>query len=263
VKKVLAGLALLLLAAHPVGSAEAVQSAFAYNIDVDSATVTYFKHVGQNGSPFGGSILGPGTIKTTGSSTTVAEAVAGSNPFTDIAVGDVLEVAPIGTSGRRTYLRVDARASAASITVDTAVDLGTGVAWRYWRLQSGTTVNDGWFPVSGATSVTIGVYWVQGDLDALQVIWQCRSAAPGSKPMQVFPGLTSECGLGGSAATVPGFCTYPVAQVGQATATTVQIVFGNYSECRVGLKYTTTDTSDAGANLEKVMVTVDTSRSTP
>jgi hypothetical protein len=252
-----------LLVAPVLNGAEAPVNAAAYAIDVDSATVTYFRHVGQNNDPFGGSIAGPATIKTTGSSITVVEAVASSAPFADINVGDILIVIPPATRVQ-TSVRVETKASSASITVFPAVDLGTGVAWRYYQLQSGTTGNDGWFNVSGAAAVSLGVYWELGDLDTLKVRWECRSHAINALPMLVFPGATSECGVSGSATAVPGFCTTANANKGLNSSVTLSMIWSGYSECRVGLAFGSTDAADtAGSTEENVRISVDVLRSTP
>lgn len=258
-------LAVLALLAAPVSfAAEAPANAAAYAIDVDSATVTYFRHVGQNGDPFGGSLSGPGTIETSGSATTVVESVASSAPFADIGVGDILIVTPPATF-TQTFLRVEAKASSASITVFPAVDLGTaGVAWRYYKLESGTGAAIGWFSVSGAYSISLGVYWELGDLDTLKVRWECRSHAINALPQLVFPGATSECGVSGSGTAVPGFCTTANANKGLNSSVTVSLIGSGFSECRVGLAFGSTDAADtAGSTEENVRVSVDVLRSTP
>lgn len=257
--------AALLLVTSSVNSAEAPVNAAAFAIDVDSATVTYFRHVGQNADPFGNSIAGPATIKTTGSSVTVVEAVAASAPFADIAVGDILIVTPPAAGAVPTFLRVEARASSASITVFPAVDLGTtGVVWRHYKLESGTGATAGWFSVSGAYSVSLGVYWELGDLDTLKVRWECRSHAANALPMLVFPGAASECGVSGSATAVPGFCTTANANKGLNSSVTLSLIGSGFSECRVGLAFGSTDAADvAGTTEENVRVSVDVLRSTP
>lgn len=221
----------------------------AYNYDVDSATLTYVRMVGTNGDPYGSAISGTGTIKTAGSSTTVTENVAGSNPFTNVGVGDVIDVAP--TSSTHNVVTVTARASAASITVDTAVDWSAGYVWKWWDTQTGTTATDGWVSVSGASTVGITVQYDQGDLDALKVRFECKGDWPGAAPVILYPGDSSDCGGGTLSA---GFCEFATA--GITSRITVIDTAPVFSDCRVGLAFKTTDTSDVGANLEKVTIAI-------
>jgi hypothetical protein len=242
--------ALLLFVAPLLFSAEVKNGTFAYNYDVDSASLTYVRLVGQNGDPFGGSIAGPGTIKTVGSSTTVTENVASTNPFRDVGVGDVIQVST-STNARFTRVVV-AKASDASITVDSAVDLSAGYAWRWWDSQIGTTINDGWIDVSSYSSAAMTVQYEQGDLDALTVRWECRTASLGAQPVIVYPGESSDCGIGGTLVT--DRCSFATAGVTARLA--VEVLDNPFAACRVGLAFAATDTSDAGAALEQVIVTL-------
>jgi hypothetical protein len=68
----------------------------------------------------------------------------------------------------------------------------------------------------------------------------------------VYPGESSDCGIGGTLST--DRCNFATAGV---TARLTVLVEGNlFSACRVGLAYAASDTSDAGANLEQVTVTL-------
>lgn len=257
-KKALAVLALLLLASSGY-AADAVKAAAAINIDVDSATVTFCRHVGQKGDPFGGSIAGPGRVETDGSDTQIESAGQGSE-FEELAVGDVMEFTLNGAKALRT---ITSKADNNTVVVDSAIELsadltGDGVSWRFWRRQCGTGATDGWFDIAGGKAL-LGVWYFQGDLDELLVRWECRSAAPGAIPTLVFPGPSSDCGITGDAAANPGYCT--LANGGINETVTVQVE--GFSACRVGLAYGSTDTSDAGAALEQVMVTADVITGTP
>ena len=212
--------------------------------DIDSNTLTYFKMNGLNGNPFGPDIQGQSTIQTAGSNTTVTEFVAGALPFTLLAVGDAIFVRrPDGTVDRRIIV---AKASGASITINTPVDWTGGFAFTWRDLLSGTAVTDGWISASAAAATTFHIQYDQGDLNTLAVRVECRGGYPGALPIQVFPACAA-----GACATEQAYTT-----VGIASRSTFVVVDPVFTECRVGLRYTTTDTSDAGANLESVTVGV-------
>jgi len=251
-KRLLAWALAFLFVAPLLFSAETKNASFAYNYDVDSASLTYVRMVGQNGDPFGGSMVGPGTIKTVGSTTTVTENVASSNPFRDVGVGDVIQVST-STTTRFTRVVV-AKASDASITVDTAVDLTAGYSWRWWDTQVGTTINDGWIDVGQMSTVAMTVQYEQGDLDGLRVRWECKTASLGANPVIVYPGESSDCGIGGT--LVVDRCNFATA--GVTARLTVAVTDNPFAACRVGLAFAATDTSEAGANLEQVTVTIST-----
>lgn len=230
---------------------------FAFRYDVDSSTLTYCRVEGQNRDPFGPALPGRGRVKTTGSSTTVVEQVTGDNPFTEVAVGDVLLVhRPDGTSPGDDLVVVTARASAASITVDTSVDWQNGTAgrtWEWYRTVCGTTANDGWINVSqGAAALTL--QYDQGDLTALVARFECKTAALGAQPVIVYPGKSSDCGLGGTLST--DRCSFATA--GITSRLSVIIAPTVFSQCRIGLAWTGADTSDAGANIEQVTASLTT-----
>jgi len=253
-RKLLQGLLGILFVAPLLFASEVQNANFAFDYDVDSASLTYVRMVGQGGNPFGGAMAGPGTIKTTGSSATVVENVASSNPFTNIEVGDVIQVST-STNARDTRV-VIAKATAASITVDSVVDWSAGYSWRWWDTQKGTTSADGWIDVGGADSIIMTMQYDQGDLDALTVRWECKSASLGSNPVIAYPGEASDCGIGGTLST--DRCSFATA--GVTARLSVMIESNPFSACRVGLAYAAADASDAGANLEKVTVTLSTTR---
>lgn len=239
----------------PLGWADTQRTAnFMIRFDVDSVTETFCRVTGQNGDPYGGTIPATPQIKTTGSSTSVTENVSGTNPFADLAVGDLLLVTrATGTGG--TDLRViTVRTDAANVTVDVAVDWSGGFTFRYLKTRCGTTDADGWVDASGAKWISMTVQYEQGDLDNLSVRWYGRAAGIGSLPVEIHPGTAGSCGSGTLAAR---FCDF--ATPGQASRTTY-VTEAPWNVVRMGFKRKTTDTSDAGANLEIVTATVTTSR---
>lgn len=252
-KRVLALTLALVLALPLVGSTQNVQQAanFTYKYDVDSATLTYCRMEGQGGDPFGGSKLGPGTIKTTGASTSVTTNVAAAGPFIDVAVGDVLAVLRTATN-TTDYAVVTVKTDDNNITVDASVDWTGGVSWRYWKTRCGTTASDGWIDVGGYSNVLLTVQYEQGDLDGLRVRWECRANGIGAGPVIVYPGESSDCGLGGTLSV--DRCNFAAA--GLTARLAAQITGNTFGACRIGLAFAATDTSDAGANLEQVTALV-------
>jgi hypothetical protein len=186
-----------------------------YGKDVTDTSYSYCKLVGSNGDPFGTANVGRGRIETSGSSTTVTEVTTGDNPFTEIAVGDVLMIQVGSTVYRR---NVVARASAASITVDTAIDLSAGYSWSWYQQKCGATAADGWIPVSLAHTMSFAVDWITKNATSLDHSFECR--------------------VGGITATV-------IEQASQSAVGPSVYVLpdGVWDECRIGLKLTT----DTGA----------------
>lgn len=257
----LLALALALVLALPIAGTGQVQSLaanFTYRYDVDSATLTYCRLEGANNDPYAGSRLGQGTIKTTGSSTSVTTGVAAAGPFIDSAVGDVLSVLRQSASGSPTdNVVITVRTDDNNVTVDQAVDWSavapaTGFSWRTWKLRCGTTDNDGWIDVGGARTALLTVQYDQGDLDALRVRFECKGYGLGAAPVIVYPGEASDCGLGGTLST--DRCSFATA--GATARLSIVVDPNHFGACRIGLAFAATDTSDAGANLERVTASV-------
>jgi len=148
---------------------------FYLNYDLDSASYKYGKIEGRNPG-FGG-------IKTTGSSVTIDAVVAGAGPFAPLLVGDYIWIHVGETVYKR---RVATKPSNDQITVNTAVNLGTGTAaWYFLPFRIGTTDEDGWLSTEGLTRA-----WILFDFatvaDAVDVSVEVRGRAPGEKPKPVF-----------------------------------------------------------------------------
>jgi hypothetical protein len=186
-----------------------------FSKNVADASYVYCKLAGKNGDPFGDPVPGRGTIQTTGSSVTIDETVVGSNPFTEVVVGDMLVV----TTGGVTYRRaVVTRASAAQITVDTAITLAANTQWAFYRSSCGTAVTDGWIPVSLKSELSFGVDWKTKAGTSIDHSFECRLA--GSAPAALEQASTTT-----------------------ATSSFLEITAGVWDECRIGLKIST-DTGD-------------------
>jgi len=232
--------ALALLGAPLLWGAEDVAAVMLYKYDVDSNTVSYCRMVGQQGSPFGGSVAGKGRIKTSGASTTVTSQTALDYSFAGVDIGDMLE---IRTDPDTVTLRtVVTNADDDTVTVDSNVTL-SNASYRFWKLQCGTGATDGWVDLSGYKNRNITVQYDQGDLGGFDVQVQCKLNFPGSQPVQVFPVCTvASCGT---------YQVYTTPGIASRTSVEIPTPFG---ACRVGFKYSTSDASDAAGNLEQVTI---------
>ncbi len=244
-RKLLIALGLVALAATAAAQNDYRVAMIRY--DVDSSTTTYCS-TSMVGFP------GAATVSTSGSSTTVASAVASSGALKPVLVGDVIVAKNTSTSDLFTagYAAVVvAKASDDSITVDPAVNW-SALSYTYYRAVCGTTVDDGWISMGTYSKATITIAYPQGDLGALSWRFECRSGIGlASVPVVVYPSEGDGCGNDG--AQVTGYCDYATAA---ATATFSFEDFGSWSACRIGFKYSTSDASDAGANLERVTGTI-------
>lgn len=221
-KVMLLAFLLLPLCAQAQTVIEQKKAPIAYNWDLTATSYTYCRYLGLNGDPWANShIPGRSRIKTSGSSTTVTEYVTGDNPFTEISVGDILYIQqPYGAPEAPRL--VTARASAASITVDTAIDLSAtgGFSWT-WRKQScGSTISDGWFPVGNFYTLTFSTEWATKNATSLEAQVECRLGNVSASPTIINSASLSAVGNN-----------------------TVIITDGVFDSCRLGLKLTT----DTGA----------------
>jgi hypothetical protein len=214
--------------------------------DVDSTTLTYCITSGP--------MMPQQLIKTTGSSANLAPYVASSAPFRGMAVGDVLSIRTAPST--YAWRVVTTFTSENAVTVDTAIDLSAtgGFAFQWYRNACGTAATSGWFSVAAAANrAGMTVSFLQGDITNLVARWECKQA--GGEIVIVYPGETSDCGLGASLST--DRCSWAAAKAGAADGSlTVVDDAPVYNVCRVGLAYVTADTSDATTNLEKVSVIV-------
>lgn len=199
--------------------------------DVTSTSYVYGAFLGANGSTFGAPISPSGNnrCKTSGSSTTVTEETASTDPFAPVSVGDILQVT-IPATGVRTSVVVTAKASAASITVEPAVDLTAGSAFTYLRTSVGTGDTLGWIPVSGDGEKSFS--WTIATINAtsIQATIQCVDSYIGAPYVTIYPPVTSET---------------DTCFTGSFTAVkTCKFFFVDpYAACRLGFKVT----GDAGA----------------
>jgi hypothetical protein len=137
---------------------------------------------------------------------------------------------------------VTARASATSITVDSAVNLNdtAGFQFTYAHPSCGTGATDGWFiPSAGKHTVTI--VYRQGDLTGgLDFDIETRTRS----------------GIGTALRVLTGNIPVTTALINGTT-----VVLGETTNSfRVGLRYNTADPSDAGAAAEQIDVVLSTER---
>jgi len=212
--------------------AESIRTAnLFYKYDIGATSYTYCTYAGRGGDPFAAPYPGHDLITTSGSSTTVTEYVASSGPFDVLSVGDILVVFTAGQPTTPNYRLVTAKASSASITIDTAITLSsTGNSWTYLKQSCGTGSTSGWIP-AGSDGGKI-ITWQVDTINAtsIEVTLQGRAGGVNSNAQTLFPvtGATgTSCQTGSTTGTIT--CT-----IGDIWA---------WSDIRFGVKVT----GDAGA----------------
>lgn len=161
----------------------------------------------------------PIKIKTTGSSTTVAALTTGTNPFALLSVGDILQLNYKGNSFERA---ITAKASNDSVTVDTAVDIGTaGSYFRFKTIMVGADSEDGWIGVGNMDSIRYDINIIQmngtGGIDSKV---ECR-LAQGTPVVVIGTTNTTAAGVVDNSVDL------------QAA--------GPFDQCRLGIKWNTSD----------------------
>jgi hypothetical protein len=184
---------------------------------------------------------GLGRIETDGSNATVT-ALSGDSSFSALAVGDEVVANNQNLTAPVTFTII-ARASATSVTADQAVNIDvTGASAFQWRdLTCGTTASDGWFRLPPGRT-TGSIIYRQGDLEGgVTFIVEGRNRGSYGVPSQLVTGV-----LATESATLNSDNTF--------------IIGEDFQEYRVGIKATTSDPGDAGANIEQVGVEFTTVR---
>lgn len=243
---------LILMMLPLTGSAQSVQKAYWASLwDVDSDSATYCVSLGQGNSPWGAAKPGAATIESSGSSTTWTAVTADTLPFRDLAAGDVIYAIPPGGGTIVTRL-VTAKASGDSITVQTAADIsaGDGYTFTFRTASCGTGITNGWIDVSNYSDLTGVIQYDQGDLaTGLEAQIQCKQNSDNIVAVPLYPVEGNlGCGTGTEASGYCLFATAPASLPFQIT--------GRWDACRIGIRRSGADTSDAGANLESVTITL-------
>lgn len=179
-------------------------------------------------------------ITTSGVSTTTVASVNTDGPFTNVAVGDLLQFNVVTTGGgAHTYQRkVTARASANSITVNSAVKIpAAGVTFTYQRFfVTRDPLDQVWIPTRGYRALTLD-YRVAANANTGGVIatLECNDDQTGAG-WPTAPWVTV-----GSLTTASG-----ATQAASVTALGPVILQESYfGYCRVGLKFGTADDADS------------------
>lgn len=171
-------------------------------------------------------------VTTSGASSTTVASVNTDGPFSAMVPGDVVWLSVVdGTTTLRTGLAlrwITAKASANSVTIDSAVVIPTaGLGFSWQQAAASTAASAGWFGVQGkATTIQIQVdqMSVTGGID---YALEC-----GVAPFGVGPVTTDV-----------------VATANIASASVVTLAVGEpYDVCRVGLKIGTNDNLDVITN---------------
>lgn len=237
---------LLLFLALLVGAPAWAQTTVLFtDVDLDATSYTFYTLCSPGSVTFTASVcVGQGRfevkgITTSGSSSTTVTSVASNAAFNELLAGDEIEIynsEPTSVNGRERRL-ITARASANSVTVDSAVTIQSGgKPFAWWKLVSGTTSEDGWFSIGDADHFSIILGFTQAvTTGGITYKVECRESYLGRKsPVVLVAGETT-------------VTTFP------ATAR-VNVRDERYAECRIGMKIVTDDTpgGDTGANQEKI-----------
>lgn len=99
-------------------------------------------------------------IKTSGSSTTVAENATGDAVFQGFANGDLIHTKAGADGAWSSRVITDATLAPTSVVVDTAITLTGGKAWSFQKWINGTTATDGWFRTAGLKEKAVEFEWV-------------------------------------------------------------------------------------------------------
>lgn len=137
-----------------------------------------------------------GFADTSGSSTTtiaLESTGAGSTPFDQVGVGDVLFYVTSETNAG-TYRTVTAKASSTSITVNSAWDLGTGKALRHMPFRSGTGASDGWVYVGSMKNITIKYSLTTLGATTVRIVIQVKGGDIDSTAFDLFDETASATG---------------------------------------------------------------------
>lgn len=189
--------------------------------DLSSTSTIYCTSSAQDFVP------GINAIATSGSSVTTT-AVSGT-PFDAIAVGDWIQATGL-------QRQVATKASGASITVNSAWNLGTaGVGWQYLHFTCGTAASDGWMSIAGLdlAQACAEINTLNGT--SVDVVWEARSDLSQTNPIQIHPGTAGSASSCGSGTHASGFCNFTAAGIGARVC--IQTA-GPWDAVRVGLKIT-------------------------
>lgn len=177
-------LALLILAMLPAipAQAQSAQATFMSAYDVAATSFIYCVQTGQNGNATDATpIRGFAPIITSGSSTTVTSATASTSAFRDVVVGDVLFIRqdPATTT---TVRYVTARASADSITVDSAVNITAATLFSFRHQTCATAATSGQINAAWGAAANKAVELCITTLNATSISFSVEGKLHGDSP---------------------------------------------------------------------------------
>lgn len=237
----------LMLMAAPSWAQATKQAMFSKAYDLDSASYIFCNVTGQLGDPWGPPIPGLSPIATSGPSTTVVEVTASSLPFANLGVGDIIFTTD--STGAAAIRAITAKASGASITVDSAINLGTSTPFSWKKLTCGTTAESGWISVQGWLYKKVSVHLNQMDATSIDIKWECRDRTIDTQPEYVYPGSSTASGVCPGGTSASGACNYTAASIATRTSVEVDVP---YDQCRVGMKINTDDGLDTTTHAESI-----------
>jgi hypothetical protein len=188
-----------------------------------------------------------GTATTSGSSATTTSTNAA---FTSLIATDLVWAT---ISGQKTGRYVSARASAASMTVDTAWTLPAGgVTLRKQSVACGTAATSGWVAVDGASMLVFSVDLKQVVLGTGAVGFKIEGMSLGSTTgvvTNLWPGNDSTSAKCDSGTYASGYCTFTTADTFTVSSAGVQRpMFVRLVAILTG----TDDGNDLTTNLEQI-----------
>lgn len=210
--------------------------------DLDATDPTYCVTTGIGGQVRSGALAVDQLVTTSGSSTTVtAVSASTTDPFLNVAVGDVLifprtfSATTGGFIPTREERVVTAKASNDSITINAAIELPlAGTTFAYREPSCGTTATSGWVPVQNLRDVTFTINIAQLSVASggVAVTVDCRNLGVGSGANTIFAP---------TAYTTTGVRSF--------------IIVEPWDECRIGYELSGADDgSDTGADAEQITV---------
>lgn len=247
-KRYVAPLLALLLAAPPLQAGESESVTLIFHRDVDVTAVEYCSSTGAQGLWSSSGKPGTGKIESVGSSTTWTAVDTSQDPFAStvgIAAGDIIVALPPDNDSSLSAVTavVSSVTDADNIVVGTAADIsaGSGYTWEWFDVTCGTGADDGIYDVEGWDSVLftydVNQLSVTGGLDLRP---ECRADAKGADWVVVTDDGVED------AVTAVGTGSYAIV-----------LSESGFGTCRFGAYIDSADDGgDTGANLEQFTVTI-------
>lgn len=216
-----------------------------HDLDSTSAIACSYGILKPGGFESGAVGVSGGLARTSGSSTTTTST---NNAFANVVVGDVIWA---NISGKSVSRVVSAKASADSITVDSAWNLGTaGVSIQYQNQVCGA--NSGWFLVEGSDNFEItweiGAMAVSSGGIGVRIEESSNPIDSITTAVNIWPGTSSTTAQCGSGTYSSGNCVYT-----SATNSAMRFTGAGVIKPRmVRLVFLLTGTDDADAAPEQI-----------